>query len=207
MRRKPKQLVIIPRGKHHQWKLRRGEVSRKAQIKPCFGTAPLFTSHWFLLSCCQRPQCSVGEFTHWGFVGWWQSINAPSRIELPRQRAKTCPKLHICDYDDIYILLHDSNGHKEMAASRLENVTQTIARILEGYDIRLRPNFGGNQLEWSNFFCIMLCWALELKNLKGLRFLLSVVCSFNSPTLLQFYFESILLNRSLWWVSKTCRCI
>jgi len=30
-----------------------------------------------------------------------------------------------------------------MAASRLENVTQTIARILEGYDIRLRPNFGG----------------------------------------------------------------
>lgn len=40
-----------------------------------------------------------------------------------------------------------SNGHKEMAASRLENVTQTIARILEGYDIRLRPNFGGNQSE------------------------------------------------------------
>lgn len=30
-----------------------------------------------------------------------------------------------------------------MAAGRLENVTQTIARILEGYDIRLRPNFGG----------------------------------------------------------------
>lgn len=34
-----------------------------------------------------------------------------------------------------------------MAASRLENVTQTIARILEGYDIRLRPNFGGNVME------------------------------------------------------------
>ncbi|CAG9803061.1 unnamed protein product [Chironomus riparius] len=35
---------------------------------------------------------------------------------------------------------------KMMAASRLENVTQTIARILEGYDIRLRPNFGGSPL-------------------------------------------------------------
>ncbi|XP_052867820.1 gamma-aminobutyric acid receptor subunit beta-like isoform X2 [Anopheles cruzii] len=31
---------------------------------------------------------------------------------------------------------------KSMAAGRLENVTQTISRILEGYDIRLRPNFG-----------------------------------------------------------------
>lgn len=30
-----------------------------------------------------------------------------------------------------------------MASNRIENVTQTIARILEGYDIRLRPNFGG----------------------------------------------------------------
>lgn len=26
---------------------------------------------------------------------------------------------------------------------KLENVTQTISRILDGYDIRLRPNFGG----------------------------------------------------------------
>lgn len=32
---------------------------------------------------------------------------------------------------------------RSMAAGRLENVTQTISRILEGYDIRLRPNFGG----------------------------------------------------------------
>ncbi|XP_062700265.1 gamma-aminobutyric acid receptor subunit beta-like [Aedes albopictus] len=38
-------------------------------------------------------------------------------------------------------------GHsKSMAAGRLENVTQTISRILEGYDIRLRPNFGGDPL-------------------------------------------------------------
>ncbi|GAB0097058.1 Gamma-aminobutyric acid receptor subunit beta-like [Sergentomyia squamirostris] len=37
-------------------------------------------------------------------------------------------------------------GSKEMAASRLENITQTISRLLEGYDIRLRPNFGGEPL-------------------------------------------------------------
>uniref|UniRef100_A0A182X2D3 Gamma-aminobutyric acid receptor subunit beta-like n=1 Tax=Anopheles quadriannulatus TaxID=34691 RepID=A0A182X2D3_ANOQN len=35
---------------------------------------------------------------------------------------------------------------RSMAAGRLENVTQTISRILEGYDIRLRPNFGGEPL-------------------------------------------------------------
>lgn len=39
-----------------------------------------------------------------------------------------------------FIIFHQSE-QKMMAASRLENVTQTIARILEGYDIRLRPNF------------------------------------------------------------------
>ncbi|CAD7090286.1 unnamed protein product [Hermetia illucens] len=35
---------------------------------------------------------------------------------------------------------------KEMVPDRLVNVTQTIAKILEGYDIRLRPNFGGDPL-------------------------------------------------------------
>lgn len=30
-----------------------------------------------------------------------------------------------------------------MVSDRLENVTQTIAKLLDGYDIRLRPNFGG----------------------------------------------------------------
>ncbi|XP_055710995.1 gamma-aminobutyric acid receptor subunit beta-like [Phlebotomus papatasi] len=39
-----------------------------------------------------------------------------------------------------------SSAFREMAASRLENVTQTISRLLEGYDIRLRPNFGGEPL-------------------------------------------------------------
>ncbi|KAF4530702.1 hypothetical protein B566_EDAN004943 [Ephemera danica] len=32
------------------------------------------------------------------------------------------------------------------SSERLENVTQTISRLLEGYDIRLRPNFGGDPL-------------------------------------------------------------
>ncbi|CAO1390459.1 unnamed protein product [Diamesa serratosioi] len=48
-----------------------------------------------------------------------------------------------------YLMFVTSLRHSEqklMAASRLENVTQTIARILEGYDIRLRPNFGGDPL-------------------------------------------------------------
>lgn len=33
-------------------------------------------------------------------------------------------------------------AHKDNTES-LENVTKTIGNLLEGYDIRLRPNFGG----------------------------------------------------------------
>lgn len=36
-----------------------------------------------------------------------------------------------------------------MISERLENVTQTISRLLEGYDIRLRPNFGGKHFLFS----------------------------------------------------------
>ncbi|XP_015121033.1 gamma-aminobutyric acid receptor subunit beta-like [Diachasma alloeum] len=39
----------------------------------------------------------------------------------------------------------ESGGNS--ASDRLENVTQTISRILDGYDIRLRPNFGGDPLK------------------------------------------------------------
>ncbi|KAB0798923.1 hypothetical protein PPYR_06803 [Photinus pyralis] len=35
---------------------------------------------------------------------------------------------------------------KTMVSDRLDNVTQTISKLLEGYDIRLRPNFGGDPL-------------------------------------------------------------
>ena len=31
----------------------------------------------------------------------------------------------------------------DRAANSLENVTKTIGNLLDGYDIRLRPNFGG----------------------------------------------------------------
>lgn len=39
-----------------------------------------------------------------------------------------------------------------MPAARLENVTQTIAKILQGYDIRLRPNFGGETIKFQKTF-------------------------------------------------------
>nr|XP_024214696.1 gamma-aminobutyric acid receptor subunit beta-like isoform X2 [Halyomorpha halys] len=35
---------------------------------------------------------------------------------------------------------------KSSSTDRLANVTQTISRLLDGYDIRLRPNFGGDPL-------------------------------------------------------------
>ena len=34
-------------------------------------------------------------------------------------------------------------------AGTLDNVTKTIGRLLDGYDIRLRPNFGGECLSSS----------------------------------------------------------
>lgn len=32
---------------------------------------------------------------------------------------------------------------KHLAAAQLENITNSLTQMLEGYDIRLRPNFGG----------------------------------------------------------------
>lgn len=49
--------------------------------------------------------------------------------------------------------------YKDLAAARLENVTQTIGRVLEGYDIRLRPDFGG-KFDWMVGH---LCSALKCK--------------------------------------------
>ena len=37
-------------------------------------------------------------------------------------------------------------GVVEDKANALENVTRTIGNLLDGYDIRLRPNFGGDPL-------------------------------------------------------------
>ena len=35
---------------------------------------------------------------------------------------------------------------KDDRANTLANVTKTIGNLLDGYDIRLRPNFGGKQM-------------------------------------------------------------
>lgn len=48
-----------------------------------------------------------------------------------------------------------SGEYKDLSSARLENVTQTISRMLQGYDIRLRPNFGGEKRAFYTFnsFC------------------------------------------------------
>ena len=38
------------------------------------------------------------------------------------------------------------NHYSNFQAGTLDNVTKTIGRLLDGYDIRLRPNFGGEAL-------------------------------------------------------------
>ena len=35
-------------------------------------------------------------------------------------------------------------------ANSLENVTKTIGNLLDGYDIRLRPNFGGENTSFDS---------------------------------------------------------
>ncbi len=35
---------------------------------------------------------------------------------------------------------------RDDSTESLENVTRTIGNLLDGYDIRLRPNFGGDPL-------------------------------------------------------------
>jgi hypothetical protein len=41
---------------------------------------------------------------------------------------------------------YSTHGLSEERSYSLENVTKTISSLLEGYDIRLRPNFGGKSL-------------------------------------------------------------
>ncbi|CAG9563556.1 unnamed protein product [Danaus chrysippus] len=48
------------------------------------------------------------------------------------------------DLDDIQRC--SARSDRSDAVDRLQNVTQTVSRILDGYDIRLRPNFGGEPL-------------------------------------------------------------
>ncbi|XP_047989018.1 gamma-aminobutyric acid receptor subunit beta-like [Leguminivora glycinivorella] len=46
----------------------------------------------------------------------------------------------------VFSLVRAQNERAVAASDRLENVTHTVTRILDGYDIRLRPNFGGDPL-------------------------------------------------------------
>lgn len=41
--------------------------------------------------------------------------------------------------------------HKTFTAAQLENITRTLTQMLEGYDIRLRPDFGGNSIHYSEW--------------------------------------------------------
>lgn len=56
----------------------------------------------------------------------------------------------------INLLNFCSSAQKTLVSDRLENVTQTISRILEGYDIRLRPNFGGKWIKGILLFHVVL---------------------------------------------------
>lgn len=38
--------------------------------------------------------------------------------------------------------------------AQLDNVTDILKTILEGYDIRLRPNFGGNVFMFNIYKCV-----------------------------------------------------
>ncbi|KPJ20386.1 Gamma-aminobutyric acid receptor subunit beta-like [Papilio machaon] len=44
----------------------------------------------------------------------------------------------------LVLTLTQAQLERAVAVDRLENVTHTVSRILDGYDIRLRPNFGGS---------------------------------------------------------------
>ncbi|XP_049865318.1 gamma-aminobutyric acid receptor subunit beta-like [Pectinophora gossypiella] len=47
---------------------------------------------------------------------------------------------------NLLLTLVQAQSQRAAAVDRLENVTHTVTRILDGYDIRLRPNFGGDPL-------------------------------------------------------------
>ena len=43
-------------------------------------------------------------------------------------------------------------------ANSLENVTKTIGNLLDGYDIRLRPNFGGENSSFHSRSKVFITW-------------------------------------------------
>lgn len=91
---------------------------------------------------------------------------------------------------------------KEMLAGRLENVTQTISKILQGYDIRLRPNFGGEPLHVGMDLTIASFDAISEVNMVSLN--IATKCINHIVNGIQFYtglyynnvFESVLARRA-----------
>lgn len=51
--------------------------------------------------------------------------------------------IYIMDICARAFLLIRRCDQRHLAAAQLENITKTLTQMLEGYDIRLRPNFGG----------------------------------------------------------------
>ena len=58
----------------------------------------------------------------------------------------------------------------DRAANSLENVTKTIGNLLDGYDIRLRPNFGGKPFIFfsvSNIIAAAFCTMYQIQQEKS----------------------------------------
>ncbi|GBP17014.1 Gamma-aminobutyric acid receptor subunit beta-like [Eumeta japonica] len=72
------------------------------------------------------------------------SVHSPRPLRPPR--AALCPTaLRLLLQLALSSPLLTAQGGRA-AIDRLENVTHTVSRILDGYDIRLRPNFGDVKL-------------------------------------------------------------
>lgn len=109
------------------------------------------------------------------------------------------------DYE-MSTLLYPCSGHsKSMAAGRLENVTQTISRILEGYDIRLRPNFGG---KYIHFYLLLPAVSINA-NLVSMYILgtTSVAVGTETYILLAHIWISCQSRYSLWICIYSSMCI
>ena len=57
-----------------------------------------------------------------------------------------------------------------LQAGTLDNVTKTIGRLLDGYDIRLRPNFGGEKDACKYLYLkVLYGWiTMKIQKLRGM---------------------------------------
>lgn len=55
-------------------------------------------------------------------------------------------------FEIVFICFHIARcDHKTFTAAQLENITKTLTHMLDGYDIRLRPDFGGKCVSPTEF--------------------------------------------------------